>query len=60
MFVSRLVLSLSLVLAATPAAADCPSDLDLLFDRNLDQKYDRALSKLGIDPSHLVSEAGHA
>jgi putative transcriptional regulator len=38
----------------------CPSDLDLLFDRNLDQKYERALSKLGIDPSHLVSEAGHA
>jgi putative transcriptional regulator len=38
----------------------CPSDLDLLFDRNVDQKYERALSKLGIDPSHLVSEAGHA
>lgn len=38
----------------------CPSDLDLLFDRNLEQKYERALSKLGIDPSHLVSEAGHA
>jgi putative transcriptional regulator len=38
----------------------CPSDLDLLFDRNLDQKYDRALSKLGIDPSHLVCDAGHA
>jgi putative transcriptional regulator len=38
----------------------CPSDLDLLFDRNLDQKYERALSKIGIDPSHLVSDAGHA
>lgn len=38
----------------------CPSDPDLLFDRNLDQKYERALSKLGIDPSHLVGEAGHA
>jgi putative transcriptional regulator len=38
----------------------CPSDLDLLFDRNLDQKYDRALSKIGIDPSHLVCDAGHA
>jgi putative transcriptional regulator len=38
----------------------CPSDLDLLFDRNIDHKYERALSKLGIDPSHLVSEAGHA
>jgi putative transcriptional regulator len=38
----------------------CPSDPDLLFDRNLNQKYERALSKLGIDPSHLVSDAGHA
>ena len=38
----------------------CPPDLDLLFDRDLDQKYDRAMSKIGIDPSHLVSEAGHA
>jgi putative transcriptional regulator len=38
----------------------CAADLDLLFDRDLDQKYDRAMSKIGIDPSHLVSEAGHA
>jgi putative transcriptional regulator len=38
----------------------CAADLDLLFDRNLDQKYERAMSKIGIDPSHLVSEAGHA
>lgn len=38
----------------------CPADVDLLFDRNLDQKYERAMSKIGIDPSHLVSEAGHA
>ena len=38
----------------------CPADLDLLFDRNLDQKYERALSKIGINPSHLVNEAGHA
>ena len=38
----------------------CASDLDLLFDRNLNHKYDRALSKIGIDPSHLVCNAGHA
>jgi putative transcriptional regulator len=38
----------------------CPADLDLLFDRNLDGKYERALSKIGINPSHLVNEAGHA
>jgi putative transcriptional regulator len=38
----------------------CPPDPDLLFDRDLEQKYDRALSKIGIDLSHLVSDAGHA
>ena len=38
----------------------CPADPDILFDRDLTSKYERALSKIGIDPSHLVSEAGHA
>lgn len=38
----------------------CPADPDLLFGRDLDQKYERAMSKIGIDPSHLVSDAGHA
>jgi putative transcriptional regulator len=38
----------------------CAADADLLFDRNLELKYERAMSKLGIDPSHLVSDAGHA
>jgi putative transcriptional regulator len=38
----------------------CSVDEDLLFDRKLEQKYDRVMSKIGIDPSHLVSEAGHA
>jgi putative transcriptional regulator len=38
----------------------CPADPDLIFDRDLEHKYWRALSKIGIDPSHLVSEAGHA
>jgi putative transcriptional regulator len=38
----------------------CPADADLLFDRDLEQKYERALSKIGVDPSHLVSDAGHA
>jgi putative transcriptional regulator len=38
----------------------CPADPDLLFDRDLEQKYERALSKIGVDPSHLVSDAGHA
>lgn len=38
----------------------CPADPGLVFDEDFDAKYNRALSKLGIDPSHLVSEAGHA
>jgi putative transcriptional regulator len=38
----------------------CPADPDLLFSPDLELKYDRALSKIGIDPSHLVSDAGHA
>lgn len=39
---------------------NCPADLDLIFDDNLETKYSRALAKIGIDPSHLVSDAGHA
>lgn len=38
----------------------CQADRELVFGSDLDLKYDRALSKLGIDLSHLVSEAGHA
>lgn len=38
----------------------CPPDLNLLFDADLEGKYDRALAKIGVDPSHLVSDAGHA
>lgn len=38
----------------------CSADADLLFGRDLEQKYDRAMSKIGIDPSHLVNDAGHA
>lgn len=39
---------------------NCPADLDLVFDPDLDGKYARALAKIGVDPSHLVSGAGHA
>ena len=38
----------------------CTADKELVFGVDLELKYDRALSKLGINPSHLVSEAGHA
>lgn len=39
---------------------NCPADPDLIFDPDLEGKYARALAKIGIDPSHLVSDAGHA
>lgn len=39
---------------------NCPADPDLVFDPDLDSKYPRAMAKIGIDPSHLVSTAGHA
>ena len=38
----------------------CAADPDIVFDPNLEQKYDRAMSKLGVDLSHLVSYAGRA
>jgi putative transcriptional regulator len=39
---------------------NCPADFDLIFNPDVETKYTRALAKLGIDPSHLVSDAGHA
>lgn len=38
----------------------CPADMDLIFASDLDRKYSRAMAKIGIDLSHLVSDAGHA
>ncbi len=40
--------------------ADLPADVDIVFDDNLDGKYERALAKLGVHPSFLVNDAGHA
>ena len=37
----------------------CPADMELIFDPDLENKYTRAMAKIGVDPSHLVSEAGH-
>ena len=36
------------------------ADEGLVFDRNLDQKWDRAMAKIGIDPRMLSDAAGHA
>lgn len=38
----------------------CPADRDLLFDADIDRKYDRVLFNLGIDPLHLSAESGRA
>ena len=38
----------------------CGADLQLVFRTDAEQKYTTALSRLGIDATHLVSTAGHA
>jgi len=37
-----------------------PADQELIFDRDLDTKWERAIGRLGFDPSMLSGEAGHA
>lgn len=39
---------------------NCPANPKLVFDPAVDRKYNRALDSLGVDPSHLVSDSGHA
>lgn len=36
------------------------ADATILFDGDIDTKYDRALAKLGVEPAMLSIEAGHA
>src|SRR5436190_17211639 len=36
------------------------ADRSILFDDDIDGKYDRALAKIGISPAMLSSDAGHA
>jgi putative transcriptional regulator len=38
----------------------CDADADLIFGDDVEDKYDRALRKIGIDPGMLSNEAGHA
>lgn len=38
----------------------CPATPDLLFDADLERKYDRVMSMIGIDLAHLSQTAGHA
>ncbi len=39
---------------------NCEADLDLIFTPDIDRKYELVYAKIGIDPSFLVNEAGHA
>jgi putative transcriptional regulator len=38
----------------------CPATPALLFDADIDRKYDKALASIGIDLAHLSGAAGHA
>jgi len=38
----------------------CPASQDMLFDGDIDRKYERLLTSLGIDMAHLSPVAGHA
>jgi putative transcriptional regulator len=38
----------------------CDADSELIFGDDVDEKYGRALRKIGIDPGMLSNEAGHA
>jgi putative transcriptional regulator len=38
----------------------CDADADLVFGDDIDEKYARALRKIGIDPGMLSNDAGHA
>lgn len=38
----------------------CPADSALLFDVPLDERWHTGIKRLGIDPSFLSSDAGHA
>jgi putative transcriptional regulator len=39
---------------------NAPPDDSLLYDRDLDTKWERAIAKLGVSLSMLSGEAGHA
>jgi putative transcriptional regulator len=38
----------------------CPADPDLIFGADVEEKYQRALAKIGIDLAMLSNDAGHA
>jgi putative transcriptional regulator len=38
---------------------NCPADADIVFECDLDTKYEKALARIGVNPSFLVGDAGH-
>lgn len=38
----------------------CPADTEMLFDQDIERKYDRLMAAMGVDPSRLSQFAGHA
>ncbi len=38
----------------------CDADAEILFETDLDDRYNKALAKLGITPALLSTESGHA
>ena len=38
----------------------CPATTELLFDADIERKYDRILASIGVDLTHLSHVAGHA
>ncbi len=38
----------------------CPADSDMLFDADIDTKYERTLARIGVNLVHFSETAGHA
>jgi putative transcriptional regulator len=38
---------------------NCPADPEIVFETDLDLKYEKALARIGVNPSFLVGDAGH-
>jgi putative transcriptional regulator len=38
----------------------CPADSDMLFDADIDAKYERILARIGVNLVHFSETAGHA
>ena len=39
---------------------NCPADQEIIFENDIDLKYDHALTNMGIDPAFLAHDHGHA